>query len=130
MEFYLKENGVRTQLEYGELDISGNEDYGYRPFQLMIASIAGCSASVFRKILTKKKIEIEDLHITAEAERDAEHANKITKISLHFIVKGENLDKGKLEKSLELAKKNCTMVQSVKGSIEVVETLELINLSN
>lgn len=51
MDFYLKENGVRTSFDYGQLNISGDEAFGFRPYQLMVASIAGCSIGVFRKIL-------------------------------------------------------------------------------
>lgn len=89
MEFFLKEEGVRTSLGYGELDISGNEDHGYRPYQLMVASIAGCSASVFRKILTKQRVDVADLKITAEVVRNPEEANRIDKIHLHYVVKGQ-----------------------------------------
>ena len=99
MEFHLTDNGIRSDLEYGELMISGNEEYGFRPFQLMIGSIAGCSASVFRKILAKKKIEITDLTIRAEVDRDMHAANKINEIHLYFVVKGTRLDKVTLEKS-------------------------------
>jgi len=128
MEFHLTENGIRTELEYGELTISGNEDDGFRPFQLMISSIAGCSASVFRKILAKKKMEISDLTIRAEVDRDMHAANKITQIHLYFVVKGTRLNKESLEKSLEIAHRNCPMVRSVENSIQVKETLEIINL--
>ncbi|UOQ48864.1 OsmC family protein [Gracilibacillus caseinilyticus] len=129
MEFYLTEGGVRTQLPFGELDVSGNEELGFRPFQLMIASIAGCSASVFRKVLQKKRIEIEDLHITADVERSSEEANKITSIHLHFVVKGRNLKHDLLDKSLQISRKNCSMVRTIEDSVDVKETLEVVNLS-
>ncbi|UOQ84560.1 OsmC family protein [Gracilibacillus salinarum] len=129
MEFYLTEGGVRTQLPFGELEISGNEELGFRPFQLMIASVAGCSASVFRKVLQKKRIEIDDLQITADVERSSEEANKITAIQLHFVVKGRNLKHDLLEKSLQVARKNCSMVRTIEDSVDIKETLEVVNLS-
>ncbi|SHN28243.1 OsmC family protein [Gracilibacillus kekensis] len=130
MDFYLSEGGVRTQLPFGELDISGNEEHGYRPFQLMVSSVAGCSASVFRKILDKKKIAIDDLKISAEVERAPDEANKITDIQLHFVVKGVGLKKEQLEKSIEIARKNCSMIRTIEDSVTITETLEVINLSN
>ncbi|MDX8046899.1 OsmC family protein [Gracilibacillus sp. S3-1-1] len=130
MEFYLSEGGIRAVLPYGELDISGNEEFGYRPFQLMMASVAGCSGSVFRKVLDKKRIEIDDMKISAEVERDAEQANKITAIHLHVVVKGVNLDPDQLEKSLEIARKNCSMVRTIEDSVKITERLEIISLSS
>ncbi|AIF42518.1 OsmC family protein [Virgibacillus sp. SK37] len=130
MKLVMKENGLRTELEYGVLDISGNEEYGFRPYQLMVASIAGCSGSVFRKILEKQRTEVDDMQITAEVERNPEEANRIEKITLNFKVQGKNLDPAKLQKNLEISRKNCSMVRSVEGSIQIEENIETIELSN
>ncbi|GAQ17223.1 peroxiredoxin [Oceanobacillus picturae] len=129
MDFYLKESGMRAELPYGEIDISGNEDYGYRPFQLMVASIAGCSASVFRKILEKQRTEIADLQVHAEVERNPEEANRIEKITLKYTVKGRQLDPEKLYKNMEIARKNCSMIRSVEGSITIEEHIDTVELS-
>ncbi len=129
MDFYVKEGGVRTKLPYDQLDISGNEEFGFRPFQLMVASVAGCSASVFQKILTKKRINIDDLTISAEVKRDPIQANRISSISLTFMVKGHHLDRDILEKSLEIAKKNCSMIRTIENCVDITEKLEIIPLS-
>jgi len=129
MKFHMKEKGMRTELGYGTLDVSGDELYGYRPFQLMVASIAGCSGSVFMKILEKQRLEVEDLTITADVERNALNANSIEKITLHYIVKGYRLDPDKLQRNLELSRKNCSMIRSVEQSIDIQERLELIQLN-
>lgn len=129
MKFYLKENGMRTELNYGELDISGNEEDGFRPFTLMVASIVGCSSSVFRKILVKQRIQMEDLLVTADVERNPKEANRIEKISLHYTVKGHHLDPEKLYKNLAISRKNCSMIRSVEDSIQIDETIETIELS-
>lgn len=120
---------MRAELPYGEIDISGNEDYGYRPFQLMVASIAGCSASVFRKILEKQRTEIADLQVHAEVERNSEEANRIEKITLKYTVKGRRLDPEKLYKNMEIARKNCSMIRSVEGSITIEEHIDTVELS-
>ncbi|TGB03933.1 OsmC family protein [Halobacillus salinus] len=129
MDFYIKESGVRTSFEYGQLDISGDETFGYRPYQLMVASIAGCSIGVFRKILDKQRTEYEDIKVTADITRNSDEANRIESIKLHFVIKGYHLNQDKLLKNLQVSSKNCSMVQSVKDSIEVEETLECIELS-
>lgn len=129
LTFHSKNVGVRTELGYGELDIAGNEEHGFRPFQLMISSIVGCSTGVYQKILEKQRIQYEEMQIDVKVERNPDVANRIEKIKMHFIVKGQNLKVDKLYKSLEVARKNCAMVQSVKDSIEIEETVEAIDLS-
>ncbi|MGP4071716.1 OsmC family protein [Piscibacillus sp. B03] len=125
MKFHVTQDEIKTQTNYGTLDISPNDEVGFRPFQLMVASLAGCSASVYRKILAKQKVEFDEMTINADVERTGDDVNKIEKITLTFKVKGKNLNEKKLQKSLEIASKNCSMVQSVIGSIEVVETVEI-----
>lgn len=126
----MKQHGFRIELPHQTLDIDGNEQFGIRPYQLMVSSIAGCSASVFRKIMEKQRLEIDDMEVSAEVERDELAANRISKITLTYVVRGFHLDKGQLEKNLQLAHNNCSMVQTVKDSIEIEERLEVIHLNH
>jgi putative redox protein len=126
MEFKMKEVGFKTQFEYGELHVAGDETYGFRPYQLLVSAVAVCSGGVLRKILEKKRLEIKDMTVKADVTRNEKEANRIEKIHLHFIIKGKNLEREKVAKSLEVARKNCSMARSVEGSIEVTESFELI----
>lgn len=129
MKFQMKEHSMTVNLTYGDLEISGDETKGFRPFQLMMASIVGCSGSVFRQILEKQRTEFQDLTIRSSVERNALQANRIEKITLHYILKGFHLDSEKINRNLELSRKNCSMIQSVQDSIKITETIELIELS-
>ncbi|MDP4164034.1 MAG: OsmC family protein [Bacillota bacterium] len=126
MEFSMKEGGFFTDLPFGHLEVSGDDAYGFRPYQLMVSSIAVCSGGVLRKILEKMRIPFDDIHISANVERNEGKANRIEKIELHFRIKGKGLNEQKIAKAMELTKKNCSMVQSVIGSIEIEETFETI----
>ncbi|MFC4319911.1 OsmC family protein [Litchfieldia salsa] len=126
MEFKMKEVGFTSEFEFGELHVAGDEQYGYRPFQLMVSAIVVCSGGVLRKILEKKRIHIEDITIKSEVERNESEANRIEKISIHYVITGKDLNEGKISQAIELANKNCPMTQSVKGSIEIEETFELV----
>lgn len=121
-----KEAGFIANLKFGELHIAGDEAYGFCPSQLMVASIAVCGGGVLRTILEKKRMEIEDITIKTDVMRNEQEANRIEKIKIHFEIKGKDLDERKIEKSLELTKKHCSMYQSVKNSIEVVETFSIL----
>lgn len=125
MQFHFKENQVEASLQFGNLVISGDEQYGYRPYELLISSIAGCSGLVFKRIVTKQRLEIESLVIEAEVERNKNEANRVEKITLHFKVRGQNLNEKKLQRNLEISRKHCAMIRSVENSIEIVEQLSI-----
>jgi putative redox protein len=126
MEFSMKDVGFFTETSYGKLDVAGDEEYGFRPYQLLVSSVAVCSGGVLRKILEKQRIDVEDIKISAEAERVEEEANRVSKILVHFTITGKNLKEEKIQKAMELTRKNCSMVQSVKDSIEIEETFTLV----
>ncbi|HEY4602415.1 MAG TPA: OsmC family protein [Cerasibacillus sp.] len=128
MEFKMKENGMSVDLEYGTLHVSGNSELGFRPFQLLVASITTCSSMVFRRILEKQRITIDDLRVKAQVTRNPDEANRIEHIELIFVVTGKNLNEKKLAKNLALARKNCAMVRSVEESINIEESLEFIHV--
>ncbi|MGG2093715.1 OsmC family protein [Bacillus sp. S13(2024)] len=124
MKLTVKHNEITTDLPYGELQI-GKEN-GYTPLNLLIASIAGCSAIVLRTILEKKRITYNEFTIATEIVRSEVLPKPVESIHLHYTIKAEGITQEQLEKALELAVKNCTIVQSVKDSIKITETIELI----
>jgi putative redox protein len=125
MKFKMREVGFETDLEYGTLHISGDAEYGFRPFQLLVSSVAVCSGGVLRKVLERMRLTFDDIEVQAEVKRDEKEANKVTDIHLHFVITGKGLSEEKVEKALVVTRKNCSMVQSVKDSINVTETFEI-----
>lgn len=121
-----EESGFYTELPFGRLDISGDEEYGFRPFQLLVSSVVVCSGGVLRKILKKQRVDFQNIEIEANVTRDDEKADRVAKIEVHFIITGKGLKEEKIHKAMELSRKHCSMVQSVIPSIEVIETFELI----
>jgi uncharacterized OsmC-like protein len=126
-EYQIK-NGVTT-LETNDkiLTVSSDPLKGFKPIELLISSIVGCSSGVFSKVLEKKRIEVTNIRVKASVERNPAEANKVTKIDLHFIVEGENISEEQIRKTLEVTVKNCGMIQTVIGAVEIHESFEIIN---
>ncbi|MDM5317964.1 OsmC family protein [Fictibacillus sp. b24] len=126
MEFKMTEKGFETSVDYGTLQISGDAEYGYRPFQLLVSSVAVCSGGVLRKVLERMRMTYEDIRVQAKVTRVEDEANRVSDIHLHFVIKGSELSQEKVEKALIVTRKNCSMVQSVKDSINVTESFEIV----
>ncbi|TWT03009.1 OsmC family protein [Planococcus sp. CPCC 101016] len=125
MNYSMNKNGFTGHLPFGELQISSNEEYGFRPYQLLVSSLAVCSGGVMRKVLDKMRMPAEDIKVEIkEIVRNKDEADRVEKVHLHFIVSGE-INEEKMPRILELTRKNCSMVQSVKDSIEIIETFEV-----
>ena len=127
MKYVMTENGFETNLEFGKLTISGDETKGFRPYQLLVSSLVGCSGGVLRKVLEKMRMPVEEMEIDVlEVVRNPEEASRLEKVHIHFKLKGSNLDATKMDRAMALTKKNCSMVRSVDQSMEVIETFEIL----
>lgn len=126
MKFSMSEHGFTTETSFGSLDISSNDAHGFRPFQLLVSSVAVCSGGVLRNILQKMRMPASAISIDAkEIKRNPDEANKVEKIHLHFTIEGQNLSTSKMDRAFELTHKNCSIVQSVSPAIEVIKTYEI-----
>ena len=122
----MQSSGFRTELEFGTLEISGDVTYGFRPFQLMAASVAGCSGGILRKIMKKQRLDVANIRIQSRIVRDGRDVNRIEKLHIHFVISGKNLKADKVQKAVDLGYKYCSMVQSVKDCIIITESFEIV----
>ncbi|MFD2681860.1 OsmC family protein [Bacillus seohaeanensis] len=125
MKFYMNEHGFQTNVGFGELKVSSQEEYGFRPYQLLVSSVAVCSGGWLRSILKKMRIPFDDITISTTVGRNPEIANRIESIDLLFTISGKDISPKKVEKALAITRKNCAMIQSVQDSIKITESFEL-----
>lgn len=125
MEFTYYNEKLIGQLEYGFLPISPNTEMGYRPMELFVSSLTGCSTSVLANILTKKRIDYKRIDVRVSATRNPEEALRIEQLIFNVSVQTDTVDKAdQAEKLARLVLKNCGMIQSVIGSIDVRYQIE------
>lgn len=125
MEFTYYNEKLIGQLEYGFLPISPNTEMGYRPMELFVSSLTGCSTSVLANILAKKRIDYKRIDVEVSAVRNSEEANRIEQLTFNVAVQTDTEDKQKqAEKIAGLVLKNCGMIQSVIASIDIHYQIE------
>ncbi|WP_172373419.1 OsmC family protein [Sporosarcina jiandibaonis] len=126
MKYTMTENGFQTETSFGSLQVSSNDEYGFRPYQLLVSSIAVCSGGVLRKVLERMRMPARDIRIEVkEVVRNSDEANRVEKIHLHFIIEGTEINEEKMPRVMDLTMKNCSMAQSVSESIEIVKSYEI-----
>lgn len=120
MNFIFTNGKITSELEYGEISISPNKDLGYRPFELFVSSLVGCSTPLLSNILTKRRVPFEKIKVNVSATRNPEMANRIEQITFTAdVVTNEPMSELLSEKFSGLVIKNCGIIQSVIGSIDV-----------
>lgn len=95
------EAGNRMQVDGAEA--VGGRGQGMRPMELMLVSVAGCSAIDVVEILKKQRQPLKDMHITVHGERPESGAPRpSTSIDIHFTLYGD-LDEPKAARAVKLA---------------------------
>ena len=89
-------------------DIGGGED-GFRPMELILAGLAGCSSFDVIHILKKGRANIEAFDVKVTAKRRDEIPKVFTDIHVHFAVKGD-FSEDKLKRAIDLSvEKYCSV---------------------
>lgn len=104
----------------------GGTNSGFRPMEMMLMGLGGCSAFDVVHILRKSRQRIAACRVELKAERAAEPPRIFTRIHLHFIVGGENLDAAKVERAIELsARKYCSATIMLSKSARITHDFEI-----
>lgn len=87
----------------------GGRNLGARPMEMMLLGMGGCTAFDVVHILKKSRQDVTDCVAELEAERAETEPKVFTRIHVHFIVKGRELNDAKVKKAVELsAEKYCS----------------------
>ena len=87
----------------------GGRNLGLRPMEMVLMGAGGCTALDVVMILKRGRQEVIDCMVDIEAERATEEPKIFTRIHYHFILTGNNLKPGKVERAINLsAEKYCS----------------------
>ena len=105
----------------------GGDDDGFRPMELILTGLIGCTAMDVISILRKKRQDITDFRVTADAEQANGHPHVFTNIRIHYIVEGHHVDPKAVERAMELSEKAyCPAQAMLSESVPMELTYEII----
>lgn len=104
----------------------GGQNLGIRPMEMLILGLGGCSNFDVMLILQKSRQQVVHCEVELEYERAEEPPKVFTRIHMHFIVTGKNLDPGKVEKAINLsAEKYCSASIMLGKTAEITHDFEI-----
>jgi putative redox protein len=104
----------------------GGNDAASSPKELLLLSLAGCTASDVVSILNKKRVNMDDFEINISAELTEEHPKVFTKIDLEYVFYGDNIAEKDVERAIELSQtKYCGVTAMLKNAIEINHTYKI-----
>jgi putative redox protein len=104
-----------------------DEGVGMKPSDLLLVSLASCTAVDVVEILAKKRLHLESLEISAEAQQDQDPPWTFRKIHLSFHLKGEDLTEKDVQQAIDLSEhKYCSVAATLRGVAELTTSFEIM----
>jgi len=114
------------------IPMDANEELGgfnaaSRPMELFLIGLGGCTGMDVLSILKKKRIPLTDFEIQVEAEQAEDYPKIFTKIKIHFIVHGKNINKIDVERAIELSEtKYCSASAMLRKTAQMETSYQII----
>jgi putative redox protein len=99
-----------------EAAVGGDED-GFRPMELILTGLAGCTAMDVVSILQKKRQEVTAFNVRVHTERAEEHPKVVTSAVLEYQVSGHVLDEAAILRAIELSATRYCPAQAMFRSV-------------
>ncbi len=98
----------------------GGHNLGFRPFQMLLAAVGGCSAIDVISILKKQRQDITSFEMEVNGDKQAVESYSVYKsIELHFILEG-TIDPLKALKAAKLSHdKYCSVSKALEHDSEI-----------
>ena len=104
----------------------GGRKLGMRPMEMLLIGMGGCTSFDVVTILKKSRQAITDCYTEIEAERADTTPKVFTKIHIHFVLKGKDLDKDQIDRAIKLsAEKYCSASIMLSKSVEITHDFEI-----
>jgi putative redox protein len=109
------------------LPVSGGNDEGARPKELMLAALAGCTGMDVISILKKMRIEPVFFNVRVEAEMTEEHPKHYKAMHIIYEFKGDGLEMDKLQKAVDLSQERYCGVSTVyRKALEITYEINIL----
>lgn len=111
------------------LDAPGGRDswQGFKPSELLLAALAGCTAVDVIDILRKKRLHVSGLRVTVHGEQREEHPKAFERITVHYEVRGLNVPREAVERAISLSEeKYCSVAATLRGVATITTSFAVL----
>jgi putative redox protein len=100
----------------------GGADDGFRPLELMVVSLAGCTGMDVISILLKKRQQVTGFRVDVQAERATEHPRVLTSMRVEYRFQGYDLDRAAVERAVELSETKYCSARAMLSKVVPIES--------
>jgi putative redox protein len=111
------------------IDSKGDRRAAYSPLEMLLVSVAACTAADVISILLKKRQNVTDYIVEVTGTRVEEHPRKFIAFHVHHIVQGRSVSEKAVADAVELSdQKYCSVAATVRPTAEITTSFEVIEV--
>ncbi|MDQ3748494.1 MAG: OsmC family protein [Acidobacteriota bacterium] len=123
-EFFI---GITPSGHAQTIDTKGTRKSAPTPMEMLLVSVAACTAADVISILGKKRQDVTDYKIEIKGERREEYPQAFVKFHVHHIVYGRDVSEQAVAQAIELSDtKYCSVAATVRPTAEIITSFEII----
>ena len=109
-------------------DDSWQEWKALKPSDMLLLSLASCSAYDVVMILGRQRQQLTNLYVHVDGQQAAEPPYQFTKIHQHYTVEGIGLDANKVERAIVLSEERyCSVAATIRGVAQLSHSFEIVS---
>jgi putative redox protein len=111
------------------MDSKGDRHAAPTPVEMLLVSVAACTAMDVQSILTKKRQDVTAYDVEIAGTRADDHPRKFTAFHVHHIVHGRNVSEKAVADAVELSDtKYCSVAATVRPTATITTSFEIVNV--
>ncbi len=116
----LPDSGVAVHIDSKPAE--GVQRQGASPMELLMISLAGCTAMDVVSILRKKRQNVTGFQILIHGDRSDDHPKVFTEFQLEYVVRGVAVDPEAVERAIQLSVENYCSVHAMLHKAATIRT--------
>jgi putative redox protein len=105
----------------------GGDDSGFRPMELLLIGLGGCTAMDVLSILRKKRQDVTGFDVNVDARQAKDRPYIFTHITVNYIVRGHEINPMAVERAIHLSVTKYCPAQTMLAKAATIEhTYEII----
>jgi len=112
---FLGESGSGHSVVMDGAPDAGGRNVGFRPMEMLLLGLAGCSAFDVVLILKRGREPVTDCVVEVDGDRADTDPKVFTAVRMHYIVTGRGLDPKKVERAISLSEEKYCSASAMFG---------------
>jgi putative redox protein len=105
----------------------GGDNSGFRPMELLLIGLAGCTGLDVISILGKKRQQVTHFEVRVSGERATEHPQIYTDLLVEYVISGVNIDPAAVARAVELSETKYCSANAMLSKAAKISRRILIN---